>query len=116
MTRVQPPPDQHPECTYKTASLWVRDLCGERWPQPDSPTSQAITKCFTRIEAVLSKLRKQHSSLEKEKLISDYLDEEFNLPKLGLSEGKVVVFSPTKKSTRAVQANALKECVYYDTE
>ena len=86
----------------------MRDLYGERWPQPDSPTSQAITKCFTRVEAVLSKLRKQHSSLEKEKLISDYLDEEFNLPKLGLSEGKVVVFSPTKKSTKSSSGQCIE--------
>jgi hypothetical protein len=52
--------------THKTVSFWVRDLYGERWPQPDFPTSQAITKSITRVEAILLKLRKQHSSLEKE--------------------------------------------------
>lgn len=100
---------QYPECTYKTVFLWVRDLYGERWPQPDSPTGQAIAKSITRVEAILSKLRKQHSSLKKEKSISDFLDEEFNLPKLGLCKGKVIVFSPAKKSMKSSSGRCIEK-------
>lgn len=61
--------------------------------------AQAVTKSIERLTARLTKLKKQHSSMTKEREVSDFLQEEFVLPKLGYCNGKVVNFSPIRKST-----------------
>ena len=50
-----------------------------------------------RLTARLSKLRKQHTTLEKDETISEFLQQEFVLPRLGLYKGRVLHFSPAKK-------------------
>lgn len=90
--------NQHSECTYKTFHCWLIDIYGEQWPQPDSPTYQAITRSVERLNARLTKIKKQHSSSKKEETLSGFLQEEFILPKLGFCRGKVVNYSPASKS------------------
>ena len=87
--------NKHSECTYKTFHRWLIDIYGERWPQPDSPTYQAITRSVERLNARLTKIKKQHSCGEKEEVLSSFMQEEFILPKLGFHKGKVVNYSPT---------------------
>ena len=43
-------------------------MYGEKWPHPDSPTCQALSKTVTRLMAKLAKLKKMRSSAEKEGL------------------------------------------------
>ncbi len=73
------------------------DLYGDKWPQ-EAPTVQAITKSIERLSARLSKFKKHHASAEKDRSISEYLQCEYALPRLGLCKGRVLHFSPMKKS------------------
>lgn len=91
----------HPKCTFNVIYSWIRDIYGEKWPQPDSPTCQAIIRCIERLTARFSKLKKQHTSSEKEQALNDFLQDEFLLPKLGFRKGKVVKFSPTRPSKKS---------------
>lgn len=89
---------QHSGCTFKIFRHWLEHLYGDEWPQPDSPTCQAITRSTERLSAKLSKLKKQHTSLEKDDVLSEFLQQEFVLPTLGFRKGTVVSFSPVKKA------------------
>lgn len=89
---------QHSVCTFKLFHLWITDLYGVKWPQSDSPTCQAITRSVERLSSKLVKIKKQHSSAEKQEVISDFLQHEYVLPKLGFCKGRIVNFSPAKKS------------------
>ena len=51
----------------------------------------------TRLTARQAKIRKQHTSVGKERLMSEFLQEEFILPRLGLHKGRVINFSPPRK-------------------
>ena len=64
----------------------------------EAPTLQAFTKSVERLRARLSKLRKQHSGDDKDTSVESFLKEEFTLPKIGLYRGRVLHFSPIKKS------------------
>ena len=90
----------HPKCTFYVVYCWIRDIYGEKWPLPDSPTCQAIIRCTDRLTARFSKLKKQRTSSEKEMALDDFLQEEFSLPELGFWKGKVVKFSPTRPSKK----------------
>ena len=90
--------DRHSQCTFRTFHDWLRKLYGKNWPE-EAPTVQAITKSIDRLGARLCKLKKQHTTAEKEKTISDFLQQEYDLPRLGLCKGRVLHFSPAKKST-----------------
>ena len=87
---------RHPECTCKTLYFWIKDIFGDQWPLPDSPTCQAVAKSIERLNARLLKLKKQHSSVNKGIEISGFLQEEFSLPRLGYHKGKIVNFSPPR--------------------
>ena len=41
----------HPKCTFNVVYRWIRDIYGEKWPLPDSPTCQAIIRCIERLTA-----------------------------------------------------------------
>ena len=97
---------EHSQITFKIFYQWVQEIYGEKWPQPELPTCQALTRCVERLTAKLTKIKKQHSSVEKERLISEFLQGEFVLPKLGLYNGKVIYFSPPRKpKTLVIAAN-----------
>lgn len=89
---------RHPKCTFRTLYFWMKDIFGDKWPLPDSPTCQAIVKSIERLDARFLKLKKQHSSVDKDIEISDFLKEEFSLPQLGYHKGKIVNFSPLARN------------------
>lgn len=91
--------DRHSQCTFKTLYFWVKELYGKKWPQEEAPTSQAITKSIERLSARLSKLKKLHTTPEKDGAISEFLQQEYVLPKLGFCKGRVLHFSPAKELT-----------------
>ena len=63
----------HSECTFKTFQRWLEDIYGGKWPQPESPTCQAFTKCIERLNARLVRIKKQRNCLEKDTVISEFL-------------------------------------------
>ena len=63
---------RYPECTFKTLYSWIKDIYGDKWPLPDSPTCIAIIKSIERLDARFLKLKKQHSSVNKEIEISNF--------------------------------------------
>ena len=89
--------DSHSQCTLKTLYAWMKDVYGRKWLQEEAPTSLAINKSIERLSARLTKLKKNHTSAEKDELISEFLLQEYVLPKLGLYRGRVLHFSPAKK-------------------
>ena len=90
--------DRHSQCTFRHFQEWMQHLFGKKWPT-EAPTSQAISKSTERLMARLSKLKKLHS-------ISEFLQQEYVLPRLGLSKGRVLHFSPVKKPTCATLQTA----------
>ena len=105
--------NEHSGITYKVFYQWVEEIYGEKWPYPESPTCEAIVRCVERLTAKLIKIKKQHSSVEKDELMSLFLQEEFCLPKLGFRKGKVVNFSPPRKPKKQASTNpdsALEAC------
>ena len=104
--------NEHHGITYKVLYQWVEEIYGE-WPYPESPTCEAIVRCIERLTAKVIKIKKQHSSVEKDELMSQFLQDEFSLPKLGFRKGKVVNFSPPRKTKKQPLANpdsALEAC------
>ena len=93
--------DTHSECTFRSMYNWVQDLYGSRFPIEEAPTLPAFTKSVERLRARLSKLRKQHSGDEKDTSVKSFF-KEFTLPKIGLYRGRVLHFSPIKKTTASV--------------
>ena len=96
--------DQHSQCTFKVLYLWLRDLYGKMWPHEAPPTSKAITKSIRRLMEVYQKLQKE--KINRSKKVAEFLQREYELPKLGFHKGKVVHFSPVKPSQ---EANDLKQ-------
>ena len=101
----------HPKCTFNVVYRWIRDIYGEKWPLPDSPTCQAIIRCIESLTARFSKLKKQHTSSKKDMALDDFLRDEFSLPKLGFRKGKVIKFSPTRPSKK-YESKDMKEKLY----
>ncbi len=62
--------DQNPGCTFRTFYRWIQSLFGETWPKEYPPTLQAKVLSVERLKAKLAKLKKQHSSSDKEVAIS----------------------------------------------
>ena len=95
--------DQHSQCTFKILYSWVRDLYGKSWPYESPPTSKAITKSIRRLMEVSQKFKKEKSY--KSRKVAEFLQQEYTLPKLGIHKGKVVHFSPAKKSQEGIDIN-----------
>ena len=76
-------------------------------------TCQAMTRSIERLGARLTKIKKQHTSLEKESVVSDFLQQEFILPRLGYCNGKVVNFSPMRQSKQSKTAAASQDSDRY---
>ena len=93
---------------------WLEEIYGEKWPYPDPPTCPAIIKCVDRLFAKSVKIKKQRSSQSKEKLISEFLQEEFILPTVGLRRGQVITFSPPRKIKKQsdVTSNSDVQMIY----
>ena len=97
--------DQHAQCTYRTMYCWLQDLFGKRWPKEAAPSLQSLTKSIERLKAKQSKLKKQHTGIDKEATLETFLRQEYVLPSIGLCKGGVLHFSPAKpNSKQAVQA------------
>ena len=66
--------DQNPGCTFRTfyrwIYRWIQSLLGETWPKEYPPTLQAKVLSVERLKSKLAKLKKQHSSSDKEVAIS----------------------------------------------
>ena len=88
--------DQHSQCNFKVLYAWLMDLYGEAWPHESPSTVKAITRSVCRLMKIYQKLDKAKSFEGEE--ISEFLQQEFVLPKLGIFKGQVVHFSPIKKS------------------
>ena len=88
--------DENSDVTFTIFYEWIVDVYGEKWPHPDSPTCQALSKSVTRLMAKLAKLKKMRSSTEKEALMSKFFAEEYILPRLGYHKGRVISFSPQR--------------------
>ena len=97
--------DHTRECSFQTLYLWIKQLYGKSWPEKP-PTIQAIARSISRLSARLAKLRKQHSSPEKDSSICEFLQQEFILPSIGLRHGRVQHFSPKRSSKRVVTASS----------
>ena len=105
--------NENSDVTFMIFHQWIADIYGEKWPQPDAPTHQALSKSATRLTAKLEKLRKMRSSIEKETLLTEFFAEEYTLPRLGYCRGRVISFSPqrpSKKKTASPESHdAVKE-------
>ena len=77
-------------------------MYGEKWPHPDSPTCQALSKSVTRLLAMLAKLKKMSSSAEKEGLMSKFLLRNIFFPGLDIikEESFPLVLSGHQESRR----------------
>ena len=91
--------DQHAQCTYRTMYRWLQELFGERWPKEAAPSLQSLTKSIERLKAKLTKLRKQHTGIDKEATLETFLRQEYVFPSIGLCKGHVLHFSPAKPSS-----------------
>ena len=50
--------DENSDVTFTIFYEWIVDVYREKWPHPDSPTCQALSKSVTRLMARLAKLKK----------------------------------------------------------
>ena len=82
--------DQNHLCTYRTLYCWISDLYGHNWPDEGQPTMKALTNSIDRLIARLARLKKQPTSSEKETVISQFFEESYALPKLGVLKGRVL--------------------------
>ena len=89
--------DMHSQCTYRTLYDWIKALYGTKWPLEEAPTPQTITKSIERLGARFSKVKKQHNGSMKDVTISEFLEQEYVLPRLGYFKGRVLQFSPVRK-------------------
>lgn len=105
--------DKHSQLTFKLLHSWVKELFGTSWPE-QPPTHQAISRSIERLSAKLSKLKKQSSSEEKDGIIHEFLQQEFVLPRLGFRSGRIVRFSPVKRSSGKLtrETQELKQKMY----
>ncbi len=77
------------QCTYYTFKNWMVSLCGSvyMWPLKNPPTVKALRQSVIRLS---SRLRKERNSDSKDSLIGSFLEEEYCLPKVFVSRGKLV--------------------------
>ena len=103
--------NENSDVTFTAFYEWIVDLYGEKWPQPDPPTYQALSKSVVRLNAKLEKLKKMHSSTEKEKLLSEFFAEDYIFPKLGYHKETVIAFSPQRPMIQKSDSagNSIKE-------
>ena len=87
--------DQHSQCTFKVFYCWLKDVYGINWPDETLLTPKAITRSVRRLMEVFEMLNKKSCKTE----VTEFLKQEYILPKLGIYNGKVVYFNPVKKQT-----------------
>ena len=89
--------DQHSQCSFNIFYSWLKDLYGKNCPDERPPTCKAIrpiTKSVRRLEEVFQKLKREKT---RENKITQFLKQEYVLPKLHIYKGKVLHYSPVKK-------------------
>ena len=88
--------DATPNCSYRMIYDWLQMIYGRRWPQENSPTLAAFTKSTERLKALYLKLKKKRDSKAKQVELSNFRQEVYILPKIGIRRGEVCQFAPPK--------------------
>ena len=105
--------NRSPEYTYYTLRQWLLVLFGKRFQEKDFPSAQAIRQSVLRVYGRLSKLKKEKNSLSKSERIERFLKEEYCLPQVFISNGKVHNVSATlpccDKVLQAVNAELCRD-------
>ena len=96
-------------CTYLTYKNWIAAILGSEWPVKDPPTIKALRQSVIRLSSKLSKLRKAHNSEEKLSSITSFLEEEYHLPNVFVSRGRVIKSSPEPSSSSSSSVDWEKE-------
>ena len=96
-------------CTYLTYKNWIAAILGSKWPVKDPPTIKALRQSVIRLSSKLSKLRKAHNSEEKLSSITSFLEEEYHLPNVFVSRGRVIKSSPEPSSSSSSSVDWEKE-------
>ena len=91
--------DATPSCSYRMLFDWLKMIYGSRWPHENAPTLAAVTKSIERLKRQHDKLKKKRDSKAKRVEISDFLQEVYVLPKLGLCRGILRQFAPPRAPT-----------------
>ena len=91
--------DATPNCSYKMFYHCLQMFYGSRWPHE---ALAAFTKSTERLKAQYYKLKKKR---EKEMELSNFLQEDYVLPKLGICRGKVQQFTPPKPPPAVTQSS-----------
>ena len=81
--------NRNPEYTYCTLRQWLLVLFGEKCPKKYFPSAKAIRQSVLRLYARLSKLKKERNCPSKDEKIQNFLQEEYCLPQVFISKGKV---------------------------
>ena len=88
--------DQHSQCTFKVFYCWLKEVYGgKNWLDETPPTPKAITRSVRRLMEVFEMLNKISCKTE----VTEFIKQEYILPKLGIYNGKVVHFNPVKQQT-----------------
>ena len=87
------------KCTYHTFKNWLAALFGESWPGDHLPTVKALRQSVISLSSRLSKFKKERNSKVKEAFISSFLDEEYCLPRIFVSQGKIIRRVSSSSST-----------------
>lgn len=76
-------------------------MYGKNYPDETPPTPKAITRNVRRLMEVFEMLNKRSFKTD----ITEFLKQEYILPKLGNHNGKVVHFNPVKKHNSQREVN-----------
>ena len=74
---------------------WVAALLGENWLKDHPPTVKALRQSVIR----LTRFKKERNSEVKEALIASFLNEQYCLPKIFTSQGKIVRCTSSSSSS-----------------
>lgn len=106
--------NKNENCTYQTFRNWIVALFGSQWPSHDPPTVKAIRQSVIRLSSRLTKLKKGRSTDEKEIVIARFLDDEYCLPNVYMSHGRVVKSSSPEPSSSLSSSSAEQENLEID--
>ena len=116
--------NQHPECTFVTLTQWLSCLFCEKWPGQSPPTVESIRQSVIRLDARYSKLKKQRTCAEKDRVLSAFLGEEYSLPRVFMVKGKLKCAQPSQavkptyenETLQAVNVDLCKELAKLELE
>ena len=76
-----------PTYTYLSLKNWI---AASKWPAQNQPMVKALRPSVLCLSSRLAKFRKEHNSEVKAALIASFLDKDYCLPSVFLSDGKFV--------------------------